>query len=167
MKLSTRARYALRMMVAIARQTDGDTAKSLSDVAGETRISRRYLEQLAIALKNASLIRGKTGKGGGYVLTQPAVDITLSQIVEAAIGPINIVECVLRPQTCIEADLCECRWVYQTINNRIVSVLNELFLDDLVARPASESVCQGLAINGSSCPTRQSSSVSSFKEDNQ
>ena len=165
MKLSTRARYALRMMVTIARQSSGSTAVSLSDVSGKTRLSRRYLEQLAIALRNAALLRGITGKGGGYLLTRPAAEITLGQIVEAAIGPINIVECVLRPQTCIEVDFCECRWVYQTINDRILAVLQELSLADLVDRPMLQSLGQVQDLVSSSCPTIKSESDSVSKED--
>jgi Rrf2 family protein len=165
MKLSTRARYALRMMVAIARETERTGITSLNDVAVETSISRRYLEQLAIALKQATLIRGITGKGGGYLLTRPAREISLGEIVEAAIGPINIVECVARPETCLEADICECRWVYQTINDRIVSVLRELRLDDLVARPIASGSLDGLALATTTCPTAQHGSVNTSKED--
>ncbi len=137
MKLSTRARYTLRLMVAIAEKYDGDHAISLADVSKKTSISRRYLEQLAISLKKASLIVGISGKGGGYKLTRPAVKISLGQVVEAAIGPINIVDCVLNPQSCLKSDYCECRWVYQTINERVVGVLDELFLDDLVTHSRS------------------------------
>ncbi len=165
MKLSTRARYALRMMVSIARQTDEGESVSLSDVAGKTHISRRYLEQLAIALKHASLIRGIAGKGGGYRLTRPAPRISLGQIVEAAIGPINIVDCVLNPESCLEADFCECRWVYQTINDRVVSVLRDLSLDDLVARPLTQNNIEDLDQTHSSCPTIKNRSAQVFKED--
>ncbi len=165
MKLSTRARYALRMMVSIARQSNDGKAVSLNDVAEKTRISRRYLEQLAIALKSASLVRGIAGKGGGYLLTQPTVKITLGQIVEAAIGPINVVECVLNPDTCPESEFCECRWVYQTINDRIVGVLQELSLDDLVARPLPKYLCKDLTSEMSGCSTKNRQPVQVSKED--
>jgi Rrf2 family transcriptional regulator, cysteine metabolism repressor len=155
MKLSTRARYALRMMVAIARHSDGESVVSLNEVSDKTHISRRYLEQLAIALKSASLIRGMAGRKGGYVLTRPPVDISLGQIVEAAIGPINIVDCVLQSETCLEADFCECRWVYETINDRIVGVFNELSLDDLVDKPMHNNLSHDLAKDVSYCPTQK------------
>lgn len=158
MKLSTRARYALRLMVALARSAGDESAVSLNDVSRKTRISRRYLEQLVISLKNASLVRGVSGKHGGYMLTRSALEITLGQIIEAAIGPINIVECVSRPDTCIESDFCECRWVYKTINERIIGVLHELHLDDLVEQSRDEFIDENLVIQGSSCPTRISSS---------
>ena len=132
MKLSTRARYALRMMMAIARHADDEDVVSLTEVAKEANVSRRYLEQLVIGLKNSSLIRGKSGKGGGYALAQPADQIKIRQIIESAIGPINIVECVRQPEVCLKADDCECRLLYYLINNRITSVLDSLVLADLV-----------------------------------
>ncbi len=153
MKLSKRARYALRMMVEIARQTNGENAVSLNTVSKSTDISRRYLEQLAIALKNASLVRGVMGKGGGYNLTRPPGSIKICQIIEAAIGPISIVDCVLEPDDCTKSDSCDCRWVYRTINQRIVSVLNELSLEDLAMDPMPD---MGGARDwqGSGCSTR-------------
>lgn len=140
MKLSTRARYALRMMVEIAQQTQDGTAVSLSDVADRTEMPRRYLEQLAIGLKQAELIRGIAGKGGGYLLLHPPASIGARQIIEAAIGPINIVECVGRPEICRKAQRCECRWVYLLINSRIVDVLEHISLADLADRGRLESI---------------------------
>ncbi|MDJ0765304.1 MAG: Rrf2 family transcriptional regulator [Myxococcota bacterium] len=135
MKLSTRARYALRMMVEIAKLTNRiDDTVSLAKISDVTNISRRYLEQLAIVLKSHSLIRSKTGKGGGYQLARPASEIPASEIIEATIGPINIVDCVLDPDTCPMADDCGCRSVYCDINSRIVSSLSDLTLDKLAEK---------------------------------
>jgi Rrf2 family protein len=135
MKLSRRARYALRMMLEIAIHSNGTNGNgkkiSLSQVAKKTSISRRYLEQLAIGLKNAQLIIGMTGKGGGYLLTKPASEIKVGEIVEASIGPINIVECLLQPELCVQVDFCECRHIYERINKRISEVLYDFSLADL------------------------------------
>ena len=133
MKLSTRARYALRMMVELARRPGLDPV-SLGNVAHNTNISKRYLEQLAMALKASSLMRSMRGRGGGYRLTRPAKDISVGQIIEAAIGPINVVECVQRPEVCPMSDCCECRWVYDRINSEIVNLLNGMSLADLADR---------------------------------
>jgi len=143
MKLSTRARYCLRMMVEIARETREGGTVSLSSIAGKTGISRRYLEQLAIPLKNASLIRGTAGKAGGYTLTDAAGNITAGRIIEAAIGPVNIVECVDEPEMCIKSDLCECRPVYELINRRIKEVLYDISLEDLLENPGGIEKLQG------------------------
>ena len=131
MKLSTRARYALRAMIAIAKSANGSKPTSLQQIADTTQISRRYLEQLAIALKRASLLRGFSGKGGGYLLARPPQEIKIGQIFEAAIGPVNIVECVAHPDECLRAVFCECRAVYSLINQKITRVLNEISLAEL------------------------------------
>ena len=140
MKLSTRARYALRMMLQLARKGPGQTVVSLAVIAETTGISRRYLEQLAMDLRGASLIRGKSGRRGGYELAKPASAIRLGEIVEAAIGPINIVDCILEPEICIKGEFCECRTIYRLINQRITEVLNEFSLADLASERWLESL---------------------------
>ncbi len=146
MKLSTRARYALRMMVEVVNSTNGDKKSvSLTEVAEKTNISRRYLEQLAIALKNASLIRGKTGKGGGYRLARKATEINAGQVIEATIGPISIVDCVLDPESCARVDDCGCRSMYCKINDRIMETLNDLTLEELAQNGTSKTVVRQLS----------------------
>jgi Rrf2 family protein len=127
------------MMVEISRQTTVDsptlTLKEIAEIMG---VSKRYLEQLAITLKNAVLVRGKQGKGGGYSLTKPAGEILVGQIIEAAIGPINIVDCVLEPGACDKSGECGCRSIYCDINERIADTLNDLTLEDLAKRDRFE-----------------------------
>ena len=126
------------MMADIAQNTTSDgNAVSLTDVSKRTKISRRYLEQLTIALRSNSLLRGKTGKGGGYRLARPADKTQVAQIIEAAIGPIDIVDCVLDPDTCDMSSHCGCRDIYQKINDRIVETLSDLTLKDLVTGNSS------------------------------
>lgn len=131
MKLSTRARYGLRCMIVISKMDRDDQPVPIDRVAKAANISKRYLEQLAIALKNASLLRSVSGRGGGYHLGRPAAEIKLGEIVETAIGDINIVECVLCPEKCDKADYCNCRGLYAMINRRITDTLYEYTLADL------------------------------------
>lgn len=134
MRLSTRARYALRMMLDVARNGRSGDPVSLAMVAERTGISRGYLEQLALAMRAARLVRGVSGRHGGYQLTCTPRDITLCQIVEAAIGPVYLVDCLEDPTTCLRAEYCECRVVYALINRRIQEVLREYTLADLLDR---------------------------------
>jgi Rrf2 family protein len=120
------------MMMVFARHGNGGHVVSLNEASKEARVSRRYLEQLAIGLKNSALIRGKSGKGGGYALALPPDKIKLRQIIESAVGPINIVDCVGQPDSCMKTDLCECRMLYRLINKRITTVLDSIVLADLV-----------------------------------
>jgi Rrf2 family protein len=120
------------MMTVLARHANGNEVVNLNAVSEEASISRRYLEQLVIGLKNSALIRGKSGKGGGYALARPADQIKIRQIIESAIGPVNIVECVMQPEICLKSDICECRLLYGMINKQITSVLDNVVLSDLV-----------------------------------
>ena len=132
MRLTTRARYALRMMLDLARHGGLEKPVSLAAVAERTDISRGYLEQLAMALRNARLVRGVAGRYGGYRLTEPPERITVGQIVEAATGPVCVVDCVDDPATCPRAEDCECRLIYGMVNERIAEVLTEYTLADLL-----------------------------------
>lgn len=132
MKLSRRARYALRMMLAIERLTRKTGGRvSLVEVSRRTGLPHRYLEQLAMSLRNAGLINGLTGKRGGYLLSRPAERILLSEIIEATIGPIRIVECLDGQTDCMNIADCECRALYRKLNERISSLLTEYSLADL------------------------------------
>lgn len=131
MKLSTRARYALRMMLDIAKNGGDAGHVSLTDVSKRTGISRGYMEQLATALRNRRLLHGLCGKQGGYRLAKTAEEITLREIIEAAIGPISILDCLEDPGTCMLTDQCECRPVYSLINRGITRVMDEFTLADL------------------------------------
>lgn len=132
MRLSIRARYALRMMLDLARHGGLERPISLAAVAERTDISRGYLEQLAMALRKARLVRGVAGRYGGYRLTQSPDWITVGQIVEAATGPVCVVDCVEDPVSCPRAEDCECRLVYAMVNERIAEVLREYTLADLL-----------------------------------
>ena len=155
MQPKTRARYALKSMVEIARSSQVGQPISLERVARKTGISRRYLEQLTKGLREASLLKSVRGRSGGYQLAQPAGEIRVGQIIEAVIGPINIVDCVLMPETCLQADLCECRAVYQHINGRIADALKSISLSGLAKGgfAGNEKFIENEEIVG--CPARQ------------
>jgi len=132
MKLSTRGRYALRMMLDLAKNAGGEKPVSLTSVAERTGLSRGYLEQLALALRTAKLLRGVSGRNGGYKLSRPAEKIKVGEIIEATIGPICLVECLDEPTSCMQTETCECRVVYSLINHRISEVLHSYTLADLL-----------------------------------
>ncbi len=132
MRISTRGRYALRMMLDIAHHGGSASPVSLSSVSGRTDISHGYLEQLAPALRAARLVKSVAGRHGGYRLASPPSKITIRQIIEASIGPVCIVDCVEEPESCLKAEFCECRIVYGLINQKIAQVLDEFTLEDLL-----------------------------------
>jgi Rrf2 family protein len=132
MKLSTRARYALRMMLDVAKYGVNGEPVSLTAVAERTDISRAYLEQVALGLRAARLLRGVSGRRGGYRLAAPPTEITVGQVLEASIGPICVVDCLEEADLCPRSEYCECRLVYGLINDRIAEVLQSYTLADLL-----------------------------------
>lgn len=131
MKLSTRARYAIRMMLDIAKAKDEELPVRLAMVAERTGISRRYLDQVVMPLKSARLLLGVKGRSGGYRLARPAREIRLGEIVEATIGPVTLVDCVGAPETCERADGCPARLVYRYISAGMRVALDGYTLADL------------------------------------
>jgi len=127
-------------MMVIARESEDGKPIHLAEVADRTRLSRRYLEQIVISLKTAGLLRAVQGKNGGHMLAKPPEQINLGEIVEAAIGEINIVECVQSPDNCFMSENCECRGLYRMINQRIREAFNSFTLADLAQNRVSELV---------------------------
>jgi Rrf2 family protein len=132
MKLSSRARYGLRMMLDVGRHGGTERPISLASISERTGLSRGYLEQVAAALRTARLIRASAGRSGGYRLTRPASAITVGAIIEATIGPVCLVDCLELPESCLRTEFCECRLVYALINHRISEVLHGYTLADLL-----------------------------------
>lgn len=131
MKLSTRARYSIRLMIHLADHGGMESPIGLSQIAEKQGLSMRYLEQLVVPLKNASLIRGVSGKHGGYVLARAPGDINIGDIVEAAIGPIKLMDCLDPGAECRFKEVCASRRMWGLINTRITDVLYDYTLDDL------------------------------------
>ena len=130
MKINTRARYALRMMLDINKHGT-EKPVPLRDVAERQDLSKRYLDQLAMALRNASLLRSVPGMRGGYNLARPANEITLLDIIQSVDGPVDIIDCLGDKDVCNRTKNCECRSVWGSLNNAIINVLSNHNLEDL------------------------------------
>jgi Rrf2 family protein len=91
MKLSTKGRYSIRMLVDLAINGNNGSV-FLKDIARRQDISEKYLGHLVPLLKNAKLINVIRGSRGGFSLAKPAAEITLKDIIVAVEGPISLVE---------------------------------------------------------------------------
>ena len=131
MKLSTRGRYSIRLLTYLADHADLERPIGLKEVAQKQGMSMRYLEQLVVPLKSAGLIRAVVGKRGGYVLAREAREIKVGEIVEAALGPIRLLECLEPEAECGFKEVCASRRMWGLINARITDVLYDYSLADL------------------------------------
>ena len=133
MKLSTKGRYALRLMLDIALQPAGEPV-SLRDVSRREEISMKYLEQLVPSLTRVGLLRSVRGMGGGYILTRKPEDYTVGEILRAAEGSLIPVECAGRGECCQRVAQCVTVEVWQDIARAIDQVVDHRTLADLVRR---------------------------------
>ncbi|WP_202080172.1 cysteine metabolism transcriptional regulator CymR [Caldalkalibacillus salinus] len=91
MKISTKGRYGLTIMMELAKNQGGKPI-SLKSIAKTHRLSEHYLEQLVSPLRNAGLVKSVRGAYGGYMLAKQAKDITAGDIIRILEGPISPVE---------------------------------------------------------------------------
>ena len=95
----------------------------LRDIAERQQLSKSYLEQLTLALKNANLVTSSAGRGGGFSLARPAKEIVVGDIVRAAIGEVSVVACVREPDMCGRTSDCPSRKMWVPITRLVDSVL--------------------------------------------
>ncbi len=130
MKISSKGRYALRIMVELA---DNDkNLLSIKDVANRQGISMKYLEQIVAKLCKSGLVEGFRGPNGGYKLTRSPEAITIAAILEATEGKIEIVDCLGENVKCERADKCKTKTCWDKLNSNIINYLKSVSLRDLM-----------------------------------
>lgn len=105
MKLSRKAEYAMRALLAMARSPEIATF-SIQDIATRERIPLKFLEQILLVLKNGGLLRSKRGVGGGYQFQKTPLRISLGEIVQLIDGPFEPLACTAMASQ--PGGACEC-----------------------------------------------------------
>ena len=133
MKLSTKGRYALRMMADIAEnQQKGYVA--LKDIAIRQEISKKYLEQIALHLSQCGMLRAVRGYQGGYMLARPAEEYRVLEILAAVEGSLAPVSCLETQggNTCPRRDFCKTLPLWQGLDGLISDYFSGITLMDIV-----------------------------------
>jgi Rrf2 family protein len=133
MKISTRARYGLRLMVDLAVK-HGKGPILLKDVSRSQEISEKYLSQIIIPLKTAGLVKSYRGAHGGYTLQRAPEEINLHEVISALEGDLSLVECVSSPTACNRTDICVTQGVWAQVSRAIAGTLAGITLADLAAQ---------------------------------
>ncbi|CAH0346554.1 Rrf2 family transcriptional regulator [Bacillus sp. CECT 9360] len=123
MKISTKGRYGLTIMIELAKH-HGEGPTSLKTIAQAHDLSEHYLEQLIAPLRNAGLVKSIRGAYGGYVLAKDAESITSGDIIRVLEGPISPVEG-------IEDEEPVKRQLWIRIRDAVKEVLDNTTLEDL------------------------------------
>lgn len=121
--ISTRGRYALRVMIDIAEHSGGDFVP-MKEVAARQEISLKYIERIMPLLTKENLVEGQHGKGGGYRLCRPPEDYPVGEILSATEGglaPVACLECGAKP--CSRAAECRTLPMWQ----KYYAMTNEFF----------------------------------------
>lgn len=133
MKFSSRARYGLRAMLELALNYNPEEIMPLVQVAERQGISEGYLEQIMTLLRKGGLVRSVRGAQGGYRLTREPSSLTVGEIVRCLEGPLSPTGCVSEedPETCVRADYCVTRVLWEKVRESIAIVLDNTTLEDL------------------------------------
>jgi len=135
MMISTKGRYALRIMIDLA-QHDSDIPVSVREIADRQDISGKYMEQIIGVLTRAGLLRSVRGAQGGYHLIKPAKEITVGMILRATEGDLAPAECVKSEVPCGRTNECSTRLVFEKVYSAINNVIDNVTLDELIPQCA-------------------------------
>ena len=132
MKISTKGRYALRLMLDLALASPGEPVP-LRDVAQRQEISDKYLEQIVTPLSRAGLVRSVRGAGGGYLLTRAPSAYTVGEILRPLEGSLAPVACLEdRAESCCRMAECRTLPMWRKLDALIQNFFDGITLADLM-----------------------------------
>ncbi|MCX6983929.1 MAG: Rrf2 family transcriptional regulator [Lentisphaerae bacterium] len=132
MRLSTKSRYGLRILLQIAMDNrDGKAAQGKS-ISKKQEISEPYLEQIMIPLKNAGLVRTTRGCNGGYFLNKDPKEITILNVIELFEGEFTLVDCVSDGKSCSRIKGCMTSNVWRKIASSLRETADKITLESIL-----------------------------------
>lgn len=137
MKISTRGRYGIRMMLSLALSYE-DGPLSLKAIAGDQDISEKYLEQIVSPLTKAGLVKSYRGARGGYVLSHPPAEIIVGDIIRVLEGSLSPVDCLDYP-SCPNSDSCVSLSIWKKMKDALDDVVDNISLGDMAAEFTEKS----------------------------
>lgn len=137
MKVSTKGRYALRMMVDLAMHQNCGFV-SLKDISDRQGISKKYLEQIIPVFAKTGLLRTNRGAQGGYMLAVAPDKCTVGDILRLTEGSLSVVDCVDQDSAvCERVSFCPTMPVWKELSKLINEYLDGITLQDIIDRHVS------------------------------
>ena len=134
MKISTKGRYAVRVMLDLALNNTGEYIK-VKDIAARQEISEKYLEQIISILNKAGYVKSVRGAQGGYKIAKNPSNYTVGMILRLTEGSLNPVACLDdEVNECERCDTCETLGVWKELAKAINNVVDNVTIADLVER---------------------------------
>jgi len=137
MKVSSRGRYGLRVMIELASQF-GSGPVLVDEIAKKQEISGKYIHVIVSGLKSAGLVRSVRGPNGGYELTRSPSRITAFDVISALEGKSAPAHCVLDASSCPRSGSCASRDVWCQVASVVDVVLSTLSLEQIVKRQCAK-----------------------------
>lgn len=135
MKISTRGRYALRLMLDLAVNGGADSYITLKSISERQEISVKYLEQIVQVLSRAGFVESIRGAQGGYKLTRLPQAYTVGMILRVIEGSLAPVACLeSSPNRCSRCNECVTLDVWKQLDDAIANVVDNITLADLVQK---------------------------------
>ena len=131
MKISTRGRYGIRLMIDLAEHSS-EPHVALANIAERQNISARYLEQVAVILRRAGYIRSVKGASGGYSLARDSRDIVIGDALRVLEGDMLVVDDLRPGEAENRIQRCIRQTVYNRLNKRIASIVDRLTLASML-----------------------------------
>ena len=132
MIVSTKGRYALRVMLCLA-QRDGDAYIPLKEIAEAEEISQKYLESIMTILSKAGFLDAVHGKGGGYRLNRKPEEYTVGTILKLTEGSLATVSCTTQgPSACSRSTCCQTLPMWERLEKLIDDFFEGITLADLL-----------------------------------
>ena len=140
MKISTKGRYALRLMLDLAQQPPTEYV-SIKSVATRQGLSEKYLEQIIKMLSKSGLVESTRGKSGGYRLTRTPESYTVGEILRVTEGSLAPVSCLEEEHHCENCDDCVTYEIWQNVLDAINEVVDSITLSYLVEKQKAKRTC--------------------------
>ena len=132
MIVSTKGRYALRVMVCLALRGNEDYIP-LKEIAESEEISQKYLETIMTTLSKANFVDAVHGKGGGYKLNRPAEEYTVGGILKLTEGALNVASCTAQgAAACSRSECCQALPMWEKLDKMIDEFFEGITLADLL-----------------------------------
>ncbi|MGM9637552.1 MAG: RrF2 family transcriptional regulator [Eubacteriales bacterium] len=139
MRISTKGRYALRMLLDLAEHSE-EGYVALKDVAERQELSKKYLEQIVPILNHTNILQTNRGFQGGYRLTRPASDYTVGEILRITEGSLSPVPCMEScPNPCKRSSLCPTLPIWEGLGKVINDYLDSITLQDILDTRKTET----------------------------
>lgn len=132
MKVSTKGRYALRLLLDLAKNQGESGFVSLKDIAEHQNISKKYLEQIVSSLNRAIMLITVRGAQGGYRLAREPKDYSIGEILRATEGTLIPVSCVADNEHCDKSEKCDTRPFFQNLSRVINDYCDSINLQMLI-----------------------------------